>query len=321
MIKNVLLILSCLISFTFILLPQSLNELESRYENLRNGIQKENLILDSLKSVLENRAHQIENEKQKQKPDNDKIVKLMAGSVSLSNSIEHYQGKLEESTKNLNRIIKGLDNKYSVIIDSLKLLKKSSKENLEKIDDEILFFTKNKLLISPQVEMLSFNPEKILQIDLNKAKSSEEKLSLTEYLSSALSEVNKLLTEVDSQLEEADEALTLQKKTSKFLSETEFDRDIRFQNLSKSTITNTQGVSSLTGDSRESIADQFYSYMVISDQLNIFDKSKNVSSRKFSLQTDKSNLSLKDYSNLLKEVMKKLTDYKLVLTNKLEQPQ
>ncbi len=104
----------------------------------------------------------------------------------------------------------------------------------ESLDNEILFYTEKRLLVSPQIEMLSFNPKKILEIDLGKAKNNVERASLNEYLFSALTEVSAVLSDVTKQSKEANDALTLQKKTSKFLAETEFDRDFRLGNISRS---------------------------------------------------------------------------------------
>ena len=319
MTKIILLSFVCLISFSFNASPQSLDALEKRYDNLRSVVKKDNMILDSLKNILENRAKQIENEKQKLNPDNDKIVKLMAGSVSLSNLIDDYQEKLDANSKNLKQLSKMLEARYSAKIDSLQLLKKSTKENSEKLDSDILLYTEKRLLISPQVDLLSFNPQKILEIDLTKTKNSDEKASLKEYLSSALAEINAELSEVTKQAKEIDAALILQEKTSKFLAETEFDRDFRPGKSSRSSTARTYESSILSVQDKLVIADQINSYALLLDQLNIFDKSENINLQKFNFKSGKANLSLKDYSSLLKELKQRLSDYKLILTNKIEQ--
>jgi len=319
MTKIILLSFVCLISFSFNASPQSLDALEKRYDNLRSVVKKDNMILDSLKNILETRAKQIENEKQKLNPDNDKIIKLMAGSVSLSNLIDDYQEKLDANSKNLKQLSKMSEARYSAKIDSLQLLKKSTKENSEKLDSEILLYTEKRLLISPQVDLLSFNPQKILEIDLTKTKNSDEKASLKEYLSSALAEINAELSEVTKQAKEIDAALILQEKTSKFLAETEFDRDFRPGKSSRSSTARTYESSILSVQDKLVIADQINSYALLLDQLNIFDKSENINLQKFNFKSGKANLSLKDYSSLLKELKQRLSDYKLILTNKIEQ--
>ena len=314
MTKIILLSFVCLISFSFNASPQSLDALEKRYDNLRSVVKKDNMILDSLKNILETRAKQIENEKQKLNPDNDKIIKLMAGSVSLSNLIDDYQEKLDANSKNLKQLSKMLEARYSAKIDSLQLLKKSTKENSEKLDSDILLYTEKRLLISPQVDLLSFNPQKILEIDLTKTKNSDEKASLKEYLSSALAEINAELSEVTKQAKEIDA-----EKTSKFLAETEFDRDFRPGKSSRSLTARTYESSILSMQDKLVIADQINSYALLLDQLNIFDKSENINLQKFNFKSGKANLSLKDYSSLLKELKQRLSDYKLILTNKIEQ--
>ena len=319
MTKIILLSFACLIGFSFTAMPQNIDELEKRYDNLKSIVEKDNLVLDSLKDILENRAKLIENEKQKQNPDNDKIIKLMSGSVSLSNAIDELQEKLESDSKNLKQISEMLETRYTIKIDSLKLLNKTDNKNSEKLNSEILFYTEKRFLISPQIEMLTFNPKKILEIDLTKTNKSDEKASLREYLASALAEVNSVLIDVTKQSKETDDALTLQKKTSKFLAETEFDRDFRLGKTVGSSSVKTVENALLGADIRLSIADQINSYALLLDQLNIFDKSESVKTKKFNYKPGSTSLSLKDYSQLLKEVKQKLSDYKLVLTSKIEQ--
>jgi len=53
MTKIILLSFVCLISFSFNASPQSLDALEKRYDNLRSVVKKDNMILDSLKNILE----------------------------------------------------------------------------------------------------------------------------------------------------------------------------------------------------------------------------------------------------------------------------
>lgn len=319
MVKIILLSFVCLIGLTLFAAAQSLDELEKRYDNLRSVVEKDNLILDSLKNILENRAKQIENEKQKQNPDNNKIVNLMSGSVSLSNLIDDYQDKLDDNSKNLKQLSKMLVSRYSAKIDSLQILKKSEKENSEKLNNEILLYIEKRLFISPQVDLLSFNPKKILEIDLNKAKGNDEKASLKEYLSSALAEVNMVLSDVSKQVKETDDALTLQKKTSKFLAETEFDRDYKTGKSSKLISARSYESSILEVQDKLTIAEQLNSYALLLDQLNIFDKSKNSNLQKLNFKPGKANLSLKDYSSILKELRQRLSDYKLILTTKIEE--
>lgn len=302
------------------MLPQNLEVLENRYNDLRAIYLRDVFVLDSLKGILEKRAQQIEVEKQKQKPDADKIIVLRAGSVTLSNTINNYYEKLESSAEELKNLTKSLDSKYSARIDSLKFLKKSIPDNSEKFDNEILFYTQKQLSIFPQIDMLSFNPMKILEIDLNKAKSAEEKVLLKEYLNSALAEVNSLLKETSRQSKEIENALILQKKTSKFLTDAELDRDVKVGNITRPSSNSRTGVNAGLGDEvKLDYTEQINSYSLLVNQLNIFNKSENITSQKFVHKSGEKNINLKEYSELLSEVKQKLNDYKLILTNKLNQ--
>jgi hypothetical protein len=300
-------------------LPQNLEVLENRYNDLRFNHEKDISVLDSLKGILEKRAQQIEAEKQKQNPDANKINALRAGSVTLSNTINNYQEKLETDEKELRNLSKSLDRKYSVRIDSLKLLKKSKPENSEKLDGEILFYTEKQLSIFPQIELLSFNPRKILEIDLSKAKTNEEEFLLKEYLNSALTEVNSLLNETSRQSKEIENALILQKKTSKFLTDAELDRAVKVGNITRSSSNRTSVNAGLGDEIKLDYAEQINSYTLLINQLNTFNKLENITSQKFMYKSGKTNLNLKEYNELLGEVKQKLNDYKLVLTNKLNQ--
>lgn len=301
-------------------LPQNLEVLENRYNYLRVNYEKDIQVLDSLKSILEKRAQQIEVEKQKQNPDANKINAFRSGSVTLSTSINNYQEKLENDVKELRNLSKTLEHKYAARIDSLKLLQKSMPENSEELNREILVYTERQLSIFPQIEMLSFNPRKILEIDLSKAKTNEEKFLLKEYLNNALTEVNSLLKETSIQSEEIENALILQKKSSKFLTDAELDRDIKVGNIARSSSTSRTSVNAGLGDEiKLDYSEQMNSYSLLVNQLNIFNKSENITSQKFMYKSGKTNLNLKEYSELLIEVKQKLNDYKLVLTNKLNQ--
>ncbi len=318
MTKIILLSCACLIGFSLNALPQNIDELEKRYDNLKSIVEKDNLVLDSLKDILENRAQLIENEKQKQNPDKDKIIKLMSGSVSLSKAIDQRQEELDEETKYLMETGEWLKAIYSTKIDSLELLSKTNKENSDKLNGEILFYTERRFLVSPQIEMLSFNPKKMLEIDLSKTKNDDEKIVLKEYLSSALAEVNSVLDNVIKQSKETEDALRLQKKTSKFLAETEFDRDIKIGKTLSSSKTNTNQSTLGGNDIRTSISEQINSYVLILEQLSLFEKTENIKASRFHYNDGSANINLRDYSKLLKELKQKLSDYKLILVKKIE---
>lgn len=299
---------------------QNLVELERKYISLVQNYQIEKSALDSLSKIMNERAEQIDAEKRKPNPDQIKILKLMAGSVNITGALEIQQTKVNQIEKSIESIKQTLDAKYSLIIDSLQNLKRSGKYkgDAEELDAQILIFTERRLAVAPKVKSLSFDPEKILEINLAEIKDSLQRLIYSEYLHSALSEVEKLLTQVNESSEEVSQIILLQKKMNKFLEETEFERPIKQYNLSES-ISRTFGDIRETSDlsAGKSFIPQFISYDLLLDQLRINRSSELKSKWQSTIESDQKNLTLKDYQNLLKEVKKRLLDYRLILSNKL----
>ena len=301
---------------------QSLDNLEKKFEQLNNQYDKESFIVDSLNSVFSKKAEQIDSEKKKSNPDKTLITDLMASSVIISNSLEDYNNKAKQIEKDLDSVKEQLNRIYIVKIDSLEALKKSGKEDGDKLNDEILSFTGKRLLVAPRILSLSFNPDKILRIDLNKTTDPKEKALYKEYLDNAFREINSLLSNVNKQGSEADQIASLQSKTEKFLEEAEFEDKVLFQrqkNATSSSGTSTSGYESGFGIVKESadFKNQVKTYQLILRQLDIEQLSKNDINTGISFNEKNKNLSLKDYMKLLKEVKKRLQEFKLVLANKI----
>ncbi len=83
---------------------QSLTELENKFENLTNVINENKSSLDSLKKIIDERGKRIDEEKNKSIPDKDKIVELMANTVTVSNKIDRFQKKSEDDEKEYEQI-------------------------------------------------------------------------------------------------------------------------------------------------------------------------------------------------------------------------
>jgi len=299
---------------------QSRDELEKKYEQLSNQYEKERNTRDSLKNIFSVKTEQIDSEKKKKNPDNDKIVDLMAGSVSVSNKIDVQNKKINYIEKDIESVKQQLHKLYSSKIDSLESLKKTGKEDSERLDDEILLLTEKNLLVAPRIPKLSFSPEKILGIDLNKAKNQKEKTLYKEYLNNALNEVDMLLGNVDLQISEVDQIVNLQTKTKKFLEEAELEGNMILQSKSNQTadinafprLTEGTGVTGVSND----FALNVKTYQLILSQLDIQQLSKADLKWKTSSDGMNRNFSAKEYQKLLKEVKKRLQEFKLVLANK-----
>lgn len=308
------------------LIAQTLDGLENNYIMLNNSYYQEENKLDSLRKVLEYRAKQIDNEKQKN--NSDKVIDLMANSVNLTNKVEIQQKKVQTIASNLESVKKRLNSKYNVIIDSLKALQTSGsyKGSRKDINDKILDYTERKLIVSPKINSLSFNPGKLLEINTTSIKDPGEKNIYREYLNNALSEINNQISSVEKSSEEIGQIIYLQKKAGRFLEETEFDNEIGHLKRSRSSvepgaaagypggIKNSNDGVGVVNEAARSLSVQMESYGFLLNQLDNDRTSKWSNSRDGSNK----NLSFKEYQAMLKELKSRLLDYKSVLLNKMD---
>jgi len=308
--------------------PQSLPDLEKNYYSLEKNLEKEKAVLDSLKVKLNEKANQIDYEKSKKDPDKDKIVELMSASITISNKYDAQQKKVTQLQTKIESVKKELDKRYTSIIDSLQTLQSSGefKGDKEKLNSDILSYTETKLAIAPKISLLSFDPAKLLKIDPLKTKDSLEKAIYMEYLQNALTEINRHLTNINQQHSEINQMLLLEKKTEKFLKETEFQSGMRTQSSTRSG-TNLDASPQVTDenvftgvrdvDNATKITEQFQGYTLLLNQLNLSASGEFLISDKLEWRSVPERLSLKEYKNLLEELRKKFQEYKLVLGNKI----
>lgn len=304
---------------------QSISNLETKLHELNNQYSRESGALDSLKRVFDIRAKQIDSEKKKTNYDESGIRKLMSGSITISNKIDEQQKKINFISKEIEKTKHLLDNKYSVVIDSLSELERSGKYegNKSELNSRILRLTEKKILMAPKVYSLSFDPEKILSLNPAVAKTAEEKTIYNEYLNNALAEVNSKLKQVKNLNEEVSGIVSLQKKTKKFLEEVEFGSNIDRTAITLRSQGNPRGASPQSGFydggdkvsvEENSLSPQIQTYIFILKQLDVASTFKTVD--KFSTESGKSNISLEEYAELLDEVEKRLTEYQSILSNK-----
>ncbi len=331
-------------SFTFlfisilILLPavpvrtQNLTErrdllvLEKRCDDLQNSYANEKILLDSLQNKFNKRIKEINLEKDKPSPDNDKITFLMANSVNLSNNIDEQRKKIDKINKSITAVKIKLNERYTGIIDSLKNIEMQDKDSKDKIENLILFYATKRLEVTPEIYRLSFNPYKILELNLNKSKDSVYKKIYFEYLTSAINEVNNILENISEESNEINQVVELQRKASRFVEETELESGITSSKLSQTgeknpaTITNDEpgtGISNSYYEQRSSnLNSNIKVYEQLLTQLNTI---KALSVRQMpdeSIQALEKEIDLNSYGKLLKEVKKRLIEYKRLLEQK-----
>lgn len=305
-----------ILNFSF-MNSQSLSSLEMKYEELEKEFLKENSAVDSLGTLVLRRASAIDIEKKKNEPDEDKIIELMSGSASLSNDLEKHRKKSRNLGDDLEDIKQQLYKKYSTIIDSLQAKKAAGRDNTG-LEEEIFFYTERKLMVSPKIPMLSFNPQKVLRIDMGKIKNPDEKELFREYLNNAVSEVNTLLASVENESSELGQIAELEKRTKKFLEDTEFESGVIPRSISRETGQKNRTESELGLHGRDGVvnnADNVAAYNSLLNQLNTGSMPAQTYSWKVS-ELEK-NMDVENYQKLLKEVKLRLQELKLVLANKI----
>jgi hypothetical protein len=314
-----LLIVICVICFQFSLFPQSIPNLENSFHRLESVINSEQTRLDSLKSILNQRAQKINQERSKTDYNKDAVMGLMAGSISVSNEIAELQKKIVILQTNLeNKKIK-LSEKYSAKIDSLQALLKTdnlSNKKISGVKDEIYLYTEKKIFIMPKIDLLSSYPDKIIQINLNKIDDPAQKNIYKEYLQKALGEVNDRLSNVNQSLSEVDKIISLQKKTARFLDQTEFGTNLPQQS---STSNNFQLSHTNVGRFPMTISafrSQAVDYSLLLNQLH----QSLYPQLNWTVQPDsrRQNLTYQQYQTLLEDLKKSLLEYKFILTHKIE---
>jgi len=145
---------------------QNLASVEQAYQALKQELVKEQKNVDSLMVILNERATQIDMEKEKDDTDKDNIVNLLAESVTISNKIDLMQKRIVQLKKEILYRQGILLDKYSSTIDSLKLVQEdlTNQEKKNNVERQILIYQERKLSVSPKIKSLSYDPDKILQM-------------------------------------------------------------------------------------------------------------------------------------------------------------
>jgi hypothetical protein len=321
-IKNINVIICILILFAFEAYCQDLQSLETKLSSLNKTLIIEKTKLDSLNNYLNDKVKEIDGEKEKKVRDNEKITRLMASSVTISSDIDNQRKKVDTIGTEIEVLKRDLTGRYSSIIDSLNSLEKGTIKNVDKkeIESQIAVYTEKKLNVAPKISLLSLYPEKILEIDLSKVNNSAEKQMYREYLQTALGEVNERIDNVEARMEESKKIITLNKKTKRFLEESEFETNIRPQSFStggqvaSADHNNNYGI---TARSQSGLALQAESYILLLNQLNL--NTKTDANSKWNIFFDNKNpsINIEEYQKLLTLVKKRLEEYRLVLLHKL----
>ncbi|MBL7959543.1 hypothetical protein JNL27_04815 [bacterium] len=311
--KKVFLVYIVLVFFVPSLYSQSAEELEKQYRSLNPSIREEQAVLDSLNGLMEKTAKDIEREKKNAASDQNKIVKWMAHAVTISNQIKEQEKKaasVQFSAENCRNLLEEL---YSRIIDSLKQEERTGKYDGDKkvLQNQLLFWTERRVLVSPLVATLTFDPQKVQGISLTGISDPLDKTIIEDYLQRALNEIETHIQLVTAQRIELEEITDLRKRTLDFVNEANEQGHI-------GSITRSQIVSS--GGTENPLDPDYKTFQVKSlvgliQQLNTGLMMTQAFQKPIS---SKPGLTQEEYIQLLKQAEKQLKTYREMVQKKLK---
>lgn len=313
----IFMIICCLVN-SIQLMAQTLGDLEKQYDTVLLKIINEKSRRDSLNTILNVRVEQIEKEKEKSKVDETRIKELMAQSVIVTNQISLVDNKLRAMEKELSDKAKILEEQYTRLIDSLNTVLKRIKNSssVEEINALLLNTHQKKIIVSPYPKGLSFQPGKILFINLSETKDSVKKAIYIDYLKQTLVEVDDLLNDIQNKQEELKQIRRLENLTKKFLAEAEFESGIK----TSSTIGNARysqtGGELVSADVRSAINTQSLSYFGIINQLSVLEPFSRKTNR-WQKEAGKK-LSPGDYLKMLEDLQSILRQYRNMIVDKIK---
>jgi hypothetical protein len=303
---------------------QSAGELERQFTELQMQIETGQIRLDSLKALLEKQAARIEAEKSKTTVDRNKVTKLMAEGIPLTDEIAGSQEQLSLLQQEQAQTRYLLAQRYSAMLDSLKTLENSHSGDADEIRKQIVYYTEKYLLFSPVFNALSFDPQKIRQINLSAAEDSLHRAISVNYLQNALTDINRHLTEIKKSREELEATIRLERKTREFLEEVRDENLMLLAQTASPTATENLtfegGTPPIANQDAniEAAAAQVEAMALFFDQLDLRNSEERISAWKYAVESGQVYVSLEEYLVLLQEAEEQLRQYHSVIHKKLE---
>ena len=183
-----------------IALEKTISETESKSNALRIEMDQRLKHADSLKTIGSSEKV---------------LMDYTAASFRLSQQFENTANLLEKLKLELNQIHSTLYIQYSVKIDSLKPLPKSSQ-----LDGHLFVLMSKRLQVSPLAGNLHFNPQQLATIDFN----TQDSLSLLiykQYLQEASRELSSEIASIENKEVEIAQIAALESKADEFMEEME----------------------------------------------------------------------------------------------------
>jgi len=198
---------------------QTVVEKENRFDQLQDDLALLQVKVDSLNTSLNTILNEIDQGKSAAQKDLKKIAGLMADGLTLSKAIETNQEQIYQKSSELSKIKRDLSEFYTEEIAKNKdrLAKANSEQEKENIEQQIFLLAGKRLIVSPVISGLKFNPEKIKQINLSQVDNEEEKTILKNYIENAIANIDSNISVLDLKESELEESQKLQEKADLFV--------------------------------------------------------------------------------------------------------
>ena len=292
--------------------------LEQEYVTQTLELKSINAHLDSLNTVLQNKAKIIEAEKSKSNKNDTKIATLLSGTASLTNKIDSLRNDATKLSSNIYLTKQKLHKHYTTKIDSLNNIKDANKSiNIEKMK-----LIEKRLLVSPEINSLSFSPQRVLKVE--PSEDAVKQKIYTEYLNEAFNEVEKKMVEIKGLKKEINNIIQLNEETKEFLEDINFDNNFAVYSNPNVTQSNLEYTNDFTdkaasGNDNSGLNTVNTQSKNFSDILFQFGLSETYNPAAYLNSNDNSAITnLKDFNSLIEKVEKQLKDYKVIISNKLK---
>jgi hypothetical protein len=300
---------------------QSLPDLEKDYYTTLAGLKQQQSKLDSLNARLARSASEIDAEKSRAEVEQDKLRQLMARALTMTKEIESQQKSFNGIQTSLTEKRDALNEIYTAMIDSLRAVEQSGHftGNEQELQNQIRAAVEKRLMISPAIQSLRFDPHKIQSLRLEDAENEFEKEIFEDYLQNALIEVSEKLTSLNETKVEWQDILLLQEKTDEFLQDVDTEGIIGLLPSSQQTRTGDLDAESSFSDKNNVMSIQIQAYSSLANQLELLETSPPGKATSSDLAGKNRNLSIREYLNLLDQVDEQLRRYRSILIQKLGQ--
>ncbi len=210
---NIWLITIATVLFALPLAAQNFDVDENSLQELNTFKEQKITQINVLQSELNTLLEIIEIEKRYEFPDEDYISDLLAEALDKTSLIDIIEKELESVNEEIFIQRKDLYHKYSAAIDSLKEIEPAGQQVTV---NKIKALNAKKIIVSPILTALTFNPDLIERITFKDKQPAQERAIYLNYLNNALQEVDSIIALLNQKSKDIKEMIRLDEMAKDF---------------------------------------------------------------------------------------------------------